>query len=634
MKIPDSRFAPMPPGTEVLRPFVSAGVFGSTEVHLVAALARLAEAPLGDAVAIGLAAAARGPRLGHVCIDLSDVEQLIAEQRDDQMTPEPLPWPARDAWSAALARSPLVATPASWSQVPLRPLVWDGQRLYLQRYWRYEEIVADALLARAATPSTPPTQSLLASLKAAFPATGSEGERRTETAHDQGGEDLQHRAARAALTGHLVVIAGGPGTGKTRTIARMLASAQYLATTSGQEVQVALTAPTGKAAARMSEAVTLAVADAQREGLLDASTAAALRATEATTMHRLLGWLPGNRFRYHRDNPLPHDLIVVDETSMVSLPLMAHLLEAVRPNARLALVGDPFQLASVEAGTVLSDIVGPLRSAEGAPAPSGPHPPLQIVVLRRGHRFAQDSTIAALAQRVQAGDADGLIELLRAPSEDVEWIKETDDAQRQNLESVAVQAAVEVVERARAGDPRAALDATLRFKVLCATRSGPEGLGAWTQRIDAGQRAHFHLPTAARWMEGRPLLVTANDSLNHLSNGDVGIVVTHHGHPMVAFASGEGVRYLSPARLSDIETWWAMTIHKSQGSEFDHVVASLPTASSPILTRELLYTALTRAKVRLTVVSSEASLRAAVARPVARASGLRARLWPGVEDSL
>ena len=426
---------------------------------------------------------------------------------------------------------------------------------------------------------------------------------------------------------------------------------------------VALAAPTGKAAARLAEAVheeakRLDVDEAIRTRLLE---------LDASTLHRLLGWKPGthSRFRHDRGNRLPYDVVIVDETSMVSLSLMARLTEAVRREARLILVGDPGQLTSIEAGAVLGDIVGPaafgprmsaavrsaVEEATGSPveatAPSigvadGPaatgSTPSDvgvgdgIVVLRTVHRFG--GAIEKLADAIHAGDPDAAIGGLADGSESVTWIDADagDPAALDRLGVVreaAVRTGVAVIEAARDGDAAGAIRELGAFRVLCAHRRGAHGVATWMPRIEtwlAGELPGFG---ADQWYVGRPLLVTENDHGIRLYNGDTGVVVTSPttGRPTAAFERQGDVVFFSPSRLAAVETVYAMTVHKSQGSQFDTAAVLLPDPASPILTRELLYTAVTRARSHLMLVGTEESIRTAVDRPIARASGLRRRLW-------
>ena len=603
----------VPPAVSFLEPFVAAGVFGSAEVQLCATFARLSPA-MSDEVGLALAVAARGPRLGHVCMELADVARLVVDR--DEGFSEQLPWPDVAGWAAALESSDLVGEPAGYLDAPLKPLIWDGRRLYLQRYFRHEVAVADDLVGRSA-PTTVP-EAILGQIDVALDAMFG--------LDDPDDPDLQRRAARIALTQCTAVIAGGPGTGKTRTIARMLAAAQQVAAANGRTLHIALAAPTGKAAARMTEALHAAVAEAQAEGVLDVVIGDRLRESTAVTLHRLLGWVPGGSFRRSAESPLPHDLVVVDETSMVSLPLMAALLDAVRPAASIVLVGDPFQLASIEAGSVMSDVVG-LATPGVAPADGAPLAG-RVTVLTRSRRFTADSGIAALASAIRIGDADRAFDILDGPAVDAVWVRDTDSVAVKALVGHVVDAAIEVVHAAESGDAVEALAAATRVKVIAATRHRQFGLHDWSERIEDGvARAVVGYRRNRRWYSGRPIIVTANDYPNRLANGDVGVVVRHGDGQAVAFPTVPDIRYVPPSQLDRVDTWWAMTIHKSQGSEFPHAVVSLPPAPSPVLTRELLYTAVTRAQERVTIVGSEAAMRLAIERRITRASGLRDRLW-------
>lgn len=614
MTVPDGSLSS---ALAVLAPYVDAGLFGPTEVHLVDTVARLE--PAAEPLALlALAVAARAPSLGHVGIELAEVGWRLADREREDLSG--LAWPDPGAWASALVDSPIVAGPADHRAEPCRPLVWDGTRVYLQRYYDHESAVVAALTRRAdAAPAGVDPEELRAVLDAVFPADGGSV------------PDLQRVATEVALTSRIAVIAGGPGTGKTHTVARLLAAAHQVADAHGRPLEVALAAPTGKAAARMTEAVHLNVDLASATGVFDADLSARLRSVEAGTIHRLLGWRPGGRFRHDRLHPLPHDLVVVDETSMVSLPLMARLIQAVRPDARLVLVGDPHQLASVDAGTVLGDLVGPAGEAPAAGVPNEPASgPLagRVTVLRRVHRFGAETGIAALADAIRRGDDDAVVSLLH-DREDLDLVGPHDASSLAAVEEEVADAAARVVGAARRGEIDDGLRAATALKVLTATRLGPNGLRSWSERIERAVADRVTgLEVARRWYAGRPVLVTANDRLNALANGDTGLTVEHEGALVVAFASGSGHRVVPTARLGDVDTWWAMTIHKSQGSEFGEVVVALPGVDSPILTRELLYTAVTRGRERITLVADEAAVRAAVRRPVARSSGLRDRIWP------
>jgi exodeoxyribonuclease V alpha subunit len=575
-----------------LRPFNEAGVLAAADVHVAVRLAALAgeDDPL---VALAAALAVRGPRLGHVYVDLATARDTTVVDVEEPVDLAALPWPPVAEWTARLAASALVAD---------GPLRLEGTRVYLDRYWREERQIASDLRAFAGEAGAAVAEDVLA-----------DGLARLFGPDD----DLQRRAADAAVRRRLAVVAGGPGTGKTTTVARiaaLLAEQAASAVPPAPAPLVALAAPTGKAAARLEEAVH----DEARRLDVGEDVRAALLALEASTLHRLLGRRRGShsRFRHHRGNRLPHDVVVVDETSMVSLSLMARLVEAVRPEARLVLVGDPGQLSSIEAGAVLGDIVGPATGGG-------------IVVLDRVHRFG--GGIASLAGAVRDGDADRALAVLREAPEGVTWL-EADAAAGEGLELIrrrAVAAGRAVFDAARDGDAQAALAALGAFRLLCAHRRGPYGVAAWGPQLEGWLAAGVAGFSAdERWYAGRPLLVTENDYGLRLYNGDTGVVVTGaDGRAAAAFERRGEVMYVSPSRLEAVEGMHAMTIHKAQGSQFGTAAVLLPDPASRLLTRELLYTAITRARSELILAGTEEAVRAAIERPVARASGLRELLW-------
>jgi exodeoxyribonuclease V alpha subunit len=597
--------------TATLAPFVAAGVLDAAAVHVAATVTRATGESDPDVV-LAAALAARAPTHGHVCVIPEQVAAtIVVDTVDDRAPLDMLPWPDPVVWADGLAASPAVRAADQRDAGVLRPLVWDGRRLYLERYWRHEATVAADLLRRAASPGAvgaPPAE-VARVLDRWFGA-------RDPDAPDA--PDAQRRAAEIALGHGLAVVAGGPGTGKTRTVARLLGAAHEVTAARHRPLDVALAAPTGKAAARMTEAVHEEIAATGVSG----AVAAQLAAAEASTLHRLLGWVGGTEYRRDARHPLPHDLVVVDETSMASLPLMARLVAAVRPDATLVLVGDPHQLASVEAGAVLGEIVGPEPGAATAGIVRE-----RIVVLERAHRFAPDSSIAALAGAIRVGDTDRALSLLRTGGDELRWVADDDTAGIAALEQTVCDHAAAVLADARAGNAAAGLERAAALKVLCATRHGLLGSYRWNDRVESSL-AHA-VPGAAlyrRFYAGRPLIVTRNDYPHRLANGDVGLVVARENRTVAVFRDGAEVRELATSQLDEVETWWAMTIHKSQGSEFPEVIVTLPPEPSPILTRELLYTAVTRARERVTVVASEAALRTAITHPVARSSGLAARL--------
>jgi exodeoxyribonuclease V alpha subunit len=362
---------------------------------------------------------------------------------------------------------------------------------------------------------------------------------------------------------------------------------------------------------------------------------------EASTLHRLLGHRPGSRtrFRHDRDNRLPFDVVVVDEASMVSLTMMARLVDALRPDCRLVLVGDPDQLASVEAGAVLGDLVhreAPGHESTGAPGAGPDVADLDsaerdalargVVRLSQVHRFSAE--IQSFAEAVRCGDPDRVEEVLAQGHVGIEFV-DVDPAaagEPAGLRSDVVAAGVAVHEAALAGDGDAALADLAQHRLLCAHREGPYGVAYWSDRAEEWLRQAIPgYAAGGRWYVGRPLLVTSNDYQLRLFNGDTGVVVDVTGRPRAAFLRSGVVDLLAPSRLSDVQTVHAMSVHRAQGSQFTRVTLVLPPAGSPLLTRELLYTGLTRAKEHIRVIGTRAVLADAVRRPIVRASGLRVR---------
>jgi exodeoxyribonuclease V alpha subunit len=599
----------------LLERFNRAGVLGAADVHVALRLRRLG-GEHDEAVLLAAALTVRAVRQGSVCLHVTSAQQTTAVDGATAEDLAALPWPDGPAWLAGLEASTLVAVGADGPDD--RPLRLVDGLLYLDRYWRQERVIARyvdaAMLAPAAEPDA---DRLAAALSRLFPRPA---------------PDRQRLAAVVAAHRRLSILAGGPGTGKTTTVAKLLALLQDQA---DGRLRVALAAPTGKAAARLTDAATAAAAglpepDRHRLGVLKAST-----------LHRLLGSRPGarTRFRHDRDNRLPYDVVVVDEASMVSLTMMSRLVDALRPDARLVLVGDPDQLASVEVGAVLGDLVR-------RPAPSDV-PPLQLEalvgddladlsaaerdeavtrgVVRLSHVYRFSEEIRTLAEAIRSGSAEAVLAALAGDTGSVQLV-DVDPAAGTHLDGLradAVAAGVAQVEAARAGDAAAALAALDRHRLLCAHREGPYGVSVWGQRVEEWlAEAIAGYAADGLWYVGRPLLVTANDYQLRLFNGDTGVVVDADGHPAAAFRREGRVDLVGTGRLSDVQTVHALSIHRSQGSQFDQVTVVLPPADSPLLTRELLYTAVTRAKEHVRIVGTADALAAAVRRPVVRASGL------------
>jgi len=631
----------------------------------------LEQAPdTGPAVLLAAALVSHQLGHGHVCLDLAATLAepdfaLSLPPEGESLLDTPLPSAVLagvtlDSWRAALEASRVVD-----SQQPEQgscPLVLIGQRLYLRRYWQHERHVVSTLHQRLQQP-LPVAADLPARLDALF-------------AGSQQNPDWQRIACALAARGRFSIITGGPGTGKTTTVVRLLALLQTPAVEAGKPLRIRLAAPTGKAAARLTESIgcqvgALPVDDAVRDAI----------PTEVSTLHRLLGSLPDSRhFRHHAGNPLALDVLVVDEASMIDLEMMANVLAALPPQARLVLLGDKDQLASVEAGAVLGDLCR--RADAGCYSPAtldwlqqitgqslleaGLQPgeeathllEQQTAMLRHSHRFGSDSGIGELARAVNRCDATAARDLLQRG--------EFDDIQSRRLtgsNDPAFSALVlggegtlpgygaylSTLKTQRPGadvpadDPRweawasAVLSAFDRFQLLCAVRRGEWGVEGINQRVADLLTRRSLLRADKLWYEGRPVLVTRNDYSLGLMNGDIGIALRirepalHAGQAetealRVAFPRNDGkggIRFVLPSRLPDVETVFAMTVHKSQGSEFEHAVLVLPEARNPVLTKELVYTAITRASQHFSLLESRPGvLEAAVQTPVRRISGL------------
>lgn len=604
------------------------GLLGDLDLHFARLMGRLAGEDTPELL-LGAALASAWTASGHVCVELRELagRPVLDGPGSAGQALEPLTAPPLEAWLGALRASPVVGRPGDY-----RPLVLDEHgRLYLYRYWDYERQLAADLLARAGRPVAVDEARLAADLASLFP--------RRDGREDT---DWQKLAAAVAALKGLCVISGGPGTGKTTTVIRILA---LLLGQSPVPLRIALAAPTGKAAGRMQEAIRKA-----KQALdLHPDLAAAIP-EQAATVHRLLGVREdGVYFRHDRDNPLPVDLLVVDEASMVDLALLAKLLWALPPQARLLLLGDRDQLASVEAGAVLGDICGGgvgftapfrarLQALCGEPLGGGPAqaPALAdcVVLLKRSYRFGVDSGIGHLARAVNGGDAAAALDLLGAGRfPDLAWRSPASSPELvEHLAEAAVTGYRPYLDRLRAGaEPGEVFAAFERFRVLGALRQGPVGVAELNRVMEGVLQARRLINARSPWYPGRPVMITRNDYNLRLYNGDVGICLPDPQDPdrlRVCFQSVDGgLRWFPPSRLPEHETVYAMTIHKSQGSEFQRVLMVLPFEPSRILTRELVYTGLTRAREAVELWCPAGVLKAAVGRRLHRASGLAERLW-------
>jgi exodeoxyribonuclease V alpha subunit len=532
---------------------------------------------------------------GHVCLDLSRAAGYGITPF--QSGSGPLQIPPAGRWQEMLAGCDTVGRPGDYT-----PLVLDASgRLYLHRSWDSERRVSEGILARSALlPGD--AAAFAAGVDRYFPATVGES-------------DLQREAALTALSRRFTVISGGPGTGKTTTVARILALLIELA--DGDPPCILLAAPTGKAAMRLKHSILHSV---EQSAFSDAVRS--VLPQEVSTIHRLLGVVPGrSAFRHNRDNPLPCDVLVVDEASMVDLPLMSRLLDALRADTRIILLGDRDQLASVEAGAVLSDIC-----AGGRPdADTGGRP--AIVHLTRSYRFSDESGIGRLSRLINAGDGDGALALLGSGlCSDLFW-RPLPSAENFS-ESLATAACEGYAAFARAAAPAEALDALDRFRVLTPHREGRYGAGNLNRLIDSALSRLRSEDSAASAMT--PVMITGNTYDLELYNGDTGVLVgapAEEGSAAFFPDQDSGVRRISALRLPQHEIAFALTVHKTQGSEYDSVLLILPDQMSEVLCRELLYTAVTRARKRVEIWGDEEVFCSAVRRRIERSTGLRDRLW-------
>lgn len=662
----------------LLERWVERGWLRALDKAFVAFLHELA--PDGDPLVL-LAAALTSHQLGHghVCLDLfetlkePDFALSLPPEGDLQTGTLLLPSQLLEAlegahWCKVLASSSLVALAVDErDESQQRPLVLSGKRLYLRRYWTYERRIDSALRQRLIV-HEPTPDDLSERLSGLFGQASSSAQ-----------IDWQKLACALATRGAFSIVTGGPGTGKTTTVVRLLALLQAPAVEAGKPLRIRLAAPTGKAAARLTESIsqqvrTLQVAESVRDKI----------PSDVTTVHRLLGSRPGTRhFRHHAGNRLPLDVLVVDEASMIDLEMMANLLDALPTHARLVLLGDKDQLASVEAGAVLGDLCRDAEAGWYSPqtrdwleAVSGEnlgssglqedidatHPlAQQVVMLRHSRRFGEGRGIGQLARWVNQQQADEARKLLAARSHADLFSLPLKGEQDRALERLLLEGHGEGPQGYRhylsllrnqrpsinslPDDPcwiewaRNVLQAFDAFQLLCAVRKGPWGVEGLNQRITGALLKARLIDSDQQWYEGRPVLMTRNDYGLGLMNGDIGIALKlperdgqEGGRQVlrVAFARNDGqggVRFVLPSRLNDVETVYAMTVHKSQGSEFAHTALILPDALNPVLTKELIYTGITRAKNWFSLIEPRTGIfEEAVRRKVKRLSGLMLEL--------
>lgn len=565
--------------SELLAEFNQAGVLSPADVHVATTLTQLVGEERPE-LELLLALTVRGVRQGSVCLDLTHLPASPQDDLAQEWDVASEHWP-QISWVDAIAASPLVTTEPA-------PVVVQDSRVYLSRYWQDETYVLHELLARLpkAAPDTP--ADVAAALAEYFP--------------DEAFAD-QKRAAQVSTGSPFAIITGGPGSGKTTTVARLIG----ILLENDPAARIGLAAPTGKAAARMVEAIHQAT---EHEHFPERHTGV-ITAMKATTIHRMLGYNPHRGYSHDENNPVPYDVVIIDETSMVSLDLMTRLLRAIPHHTTLIFVGDANQLASVEVGAVFADLIEGLRG----------HPAAPVAELGASRRFG--AGIDTLARAINTGRGDDVVAIVR--NTDGEYDTPAVGAVGlTELTGLLIPVAHEMYLAAMQGDVQRTLDLLETQQLLCAHRHGPYGVSTWNRKVASALATHVGVHLEEHF-PGQPLLITRNDHSLGLYNGDTGVVVDQDGRLVVAFAGADGPRVVPLSQLSDVQPAYAMTIHKSQGSQFQYVYVLLPQEHSRILTRELLYTGVTRAQRTVRITGEDSALRAAVGRRVDRASGLALR---------
>lgn len=623
-------------------PFIEAGVFSVAEIHSAENITRNVFAAAGASPEfrdfLAIAVAVWAPTNGHVCADLDRIDEQVRSEFRHSNSPEDastanLPWPDSTTWSAHLEAGPLCG-PATEVAIDIRrPLVLSDKRLYLTRQWIDEGIVAASLGKRLSAQSS------------GLPA---DAETWLAEVFGPKSEGKQYEAVKNALSHNTTVLLGGPGTGKTYTITAMLHAfhSEHAATKSAHDprLRVALAAPTAKASRQIGSSIS----EALKSTTFPSKFAAELQriGQEASTIHRLLGsqWQNRGRFRHNQRNFLPYDVVIIDEVSMVSLALMARLLEALAPETRLVLVGDGEQLKSVENGAVLPEIAALRNSAVDFP----------IVTLTENRRqktgpngeLNRIGTLAAMMRHPETEGEDDFIEpileFLREDGDEVTWIELPDDGADPLSESLVIERINDDLDpflkakvAALVGDDSTALAELARIRVLCGHRAGRYGVKDW----NASLARHLGIGLD-RTSPGLPLLNVRNDLRTGLVNGDTGIVTLHGTTPLAVFgilrqsvsddtglvSSAEAVAQFEPTSLESVEVSFATTVHKAQGSQYETAIVVCPPHNSPLATRELVYTAATRATHRLVIIGSPMALAHALRTRTRRESGLSKRI--------
>lgn len=567
---------------------------------------------VSEAVLLAAASCVYAQQQGHLCIDLQDRESLPAFLFEDEKTGIKIDENILDNWCNALEKSSLVSRNGT-----LAPLVLENRRLYFHRFWKYEEELTEWIKQRSSVTNTV-NEKEKDILKSLFKPGG-----------DLFEVNWQQVAVCLSFLKDLVVISGGPGTGKTHTVLNIIA-AQAKAHPE-EKFKIALAAPTGKAARRLINSIEegkIHLPDSFQDGIE--------LPEHALTVHKLLGAdYRGSNFKFNRDNQLPYDLVVVDEASMLDITMWIRLIRAVGPNTKLVVLGDKDQLASVEAGSILGDIcdgensyskdtaaiIGAVMGASVPVVENAPSINDCIVFLTKSYRFGEDSGIQKLAQAINRGDSVEVLRILKDPDfRDVALINPS----RKSIDELIDRFAIQHFEEYKIKNQDQRMEEANRKKILCAIRKsdlGVEQLNRWSEhRI----KSKNNLLTTSEWYDGRPVMATRNDALLRIKNGEIGLY--SEDQQSVVFEGEENIA-VSPARLSGYEPAFAITIHKSQGSEFEDVAIVLPNKENSILSKEILYTAVTRARRNTLIIAHEQIITKTILRSVSRQSGVRNKLW-------
>lgn len=599
-------------------------ILTAIDVEFCRFVQRIVQEP-DERVLLAACLASRAYRDGNVCILLPEIAGR--EVFEDASQPLQITAPSLEEWVTALGKSPLVG-----AENEFKPLVLDRfNRLYLQKQWHNEQNLVKQIRKKANRSVAGIDMDVLQDgLNRLFPSPGETGQ-----------IDWQKIAAVSAVLNHFTVISGGPGTGKTTTVVRLLALLLEQGVKAKSSSSLALAAPTGKAAARLESSV--------RQALQHLRTMEEVKQQiplECHTIHQLLGArYHTSQFRYNKDNPLPYDYIIIDEVSMVDQALMSRLMEATLDQTRILLLGDKDQLASVEAGSVLGDICGGYyqngfsrkRREEFSELDVNlPHPQIQsepqsltdnIILLQKSYRFESGSGIGRLANAINQGEADESLSILGDSSfPDAVLLEE--NTYENFLETLIDKVAGQFKRILGGTTPEDMFRFSRQFQVLSSHRQGPWGTQYLNKRIEGGLISRGLISAYNPWYRGRPIIINENNYTLGLSNGDIGICMPdENGKPTVIFKNENMFKEVWPSQLPDFSTAFLLTVHKSQGSEFDDIWLVLPETKSKILSRELLYTAVSRARSSVSILGSPNVLREGIARKVARNSGLKDYLW-------